>query len=167
MTKLFGSLLILGSALALGFSKSKQLYLRVHHLEQIKRLLIQFSGEVRFGLRPLSETFRRLGTHPGGEVFSLTADSLDLRDGRTAEECFCDAVTESYPFLSNQDKELLCTLGEGLGICDHETQWRIIESVIHNFELREQHAKEIARKNGKLYRGLGLAGGLFLILLLI
>ena len=158
---------MLGAALALGFFQSKQLYLRVRCLEQIRGLLVQFSGEVRFSLRPLSETFRRLGTHPGGEAFSLTADLLDLRDGRSAEECFQESVKKSYPFLLSQDKELLCTLGEGLGICDHDTQWRMIESVIHNFEIREQFAKESAQKNSKLYRGLGLAGGLFLILLLI
>ncbi len=167
MLKFIGALFILFSAFQLGLYQSRRLYKTVQCLEQLKGLLTQFLGEVQFGLRPLPQIFERLGNHPGGEGFALAAHQMNLRDGRSAKSCFCSAIEASYPLLHSEDKETLLSLGEGLGACDHHTQCRLIESVICELEARQQTAREFAAKNGKLYQGLGLTGGLFLILLLL
>lgn len=167
MLKLIGAFFILFSALQLGLLKSRRLHQRVQCLEQLKGLLNQFLGEVQFGLRPLPDIFERLGNQPGGEGFALTAQEMKLRDGRSAGNCFYSAIEASYPLLSQEDKETLLALGEGLGACDNATQCRLIESVIRQLEVRQQSAREFAVKNGRLYQGLGLTGGLFFILLLI
>ncbi len=167
MLKLIGALFILFSALQLGLFQSRRLHQRVQCLGQLNHLLYQFLGEVQFGLRPLPEIFERLGNQSGGEGFALTAQEMKLRDGRSARSCFHLAINASYPLLNQEDKEALLSLGEGLGACDNTTQCRLIESVIRQLEVRQQDAREFAVKNGRLYQGLGLTGGLFLILLLI
>ncbi len=167
MLRLIGAFFILFSALQLGLLKSRRLHQRVQCLEQLMGLLNQFLGEVQFGLRPLPDIFERLGKQSGGEGFALTAQEMKLRDGRSARSCFHSAINASYPLLSQEDKETLLALGEGLGACDNSTQCRLIESVIRRLEVRQQSAREFAVKNGRLYQGLGLTGGLFFILLLI
>lgn len=167
MLKFIGSLLILLATFQLGVSQSRKLHLRVQCLEQLEGLLTQFLGEVQFGLRPLPQIFERLGNQAGGEGFALTAQEMMLRDGRSAKQCFCDSIKKCYPLLNQEDKETLLALGDGLGACDNHTQCRLIESVIRQLEGRQKTAREFALKNGKLYQGLGLTGGLFLILLLI
>ena len=116
---------------------------------------------------PFPKIFERLGNQSGGEGFALAAREMNLRDGRSANSCFCTAIQSAYPLLTQEEKTVLLSLGEGLGTCDHNTQCRLIESVIRELAVKRKLAEEFAAKNGKLYRGLGITGGLFLILLLI
>ncbi|MBE7042769.1 MAG: hypothetical protein E7399_04655 [Ruminococcaceae bacterium] len=167
MFKLIGSCLILFAALKLGILQSHKLSMRVRCLEQLEHLLTRFLGEVQFGLRPLPQIFEKLGSQPGGEGFFLAAQEMSLKDGRTAKSCFCSAIETSYPLLHQEDKEPVLSLGEGLGTCDHDTQCRLIESAIKELSEKRRLAEEYAAKNGKLYQGLGITGGLFLILILI
>ena len=167
MLKLLGTVFILFASLQLGLAKSRKLHARVQCLDRLDSLLVQFLGEIRFGLRPLPEIFEKLGNQPDGEGFALAAKEINLRDGRSAKECFFFAIENSYPLLTNEDKLVLLSLGEGLGACDNATQCRLIESVIEELAVKRRAAQEFAMKNGRLYQGLGITGGLFLILLLI
>lgn len=167
MFKFVGSVCILFSAVRLGAIKSQTLRTRIRYLKLLEHLLILLLGEVQFSLRPLSEIFETLGKQEGGEGFAVAAQEMSLRDGRSAKECFHSAIESAYPFLETEDKNVLLSLGEGLGICDCATQCRIIESVTAAITEQRKRTEEFAFKTIKLYRGLSIAGGFFLILLFL
>ena len=167
MIKLLGCAMVLFSCMQIAAGNCKKLRDRVRCLDRIESLLTVFSGEVRYGMRPLPELFERLGRLEGGLGFARAAQEMSLRDGRGAGDCFCSGFQEAYSVLTEEDLSVLLTLGEGLGACDGETQCRRIESVRERLQVQQKIAQDTAAKNTKLYQGLGLLGGLFLILLLL
>lgn len=167
MHKLIASALVLVASFQIGLGQSRKLTQRVQCLEQLEHLLILFLGQVKFGLRPLGEIFESLGKEDGGEVFLFAFQEMERRDGRSARDCFCSAVNTAYPLLTKEDTAVLLSLGEGLGVSDNQTQCRLIESVMAELTARRKQAQEYAAKNSKLYQGLSITGGLFLILLFL
>lgn len=167
MIKLLGCVMILFACLGIASGGCKRLKERVQTLERLEDLLAVFSGEVRYGMRPLPQLFERLGRMEGGAGFAAASREMELRDGRGAGECFCAGMKEGYPDLPGEDLCVLLTLGEGLGVCDGETQCRQIDAVRERLGVQCEKARETAMKNTRLYQGLGLLGGLFFILLLL
>lgn len=167
MIKLLGCALILFACVRIAACFCRGLKERVQCLDQLDRLLTVFSGEVRYGLRPLPQVFESLGGQAGGEGFARAAEQMNRRDGRSARDCFYAGAQGAYPALTEEDAAILLALGDGLGTCDGDTQCRQIEAVRERLALQRQTAREAAVKNTRLYQGLGLLGGLFLILLLV
>ena len=55
--KIFGGLLLIGSAAAMGFLKAEELKKRVSGLSELKRMMVLLQGELRFHRAILSEAF--------------------------------------------------------------------------------------------------------------
>lgn len=70
-------------------------------------------------------------------------------------------------FLKKEDKEQLKTLGEVLGYLDLEMQLNSLDLYLEQLDLSILEAQEAIRTKRKLYQSLGVAGGIFLILLLL
>ncbi len=157
--------LIFLACLALASEGCGALRRRERCLTELDGLLTAFLGEIRFGMQPLPVLLERMGERPSGGGFQAAAKELAKRDGRSAGECFRAGVGGSYPELTNEDRQVLLALGEGLGNCDRETQCRQIEAVQDRLRTQQLAARERRAKNTRLYWGLGILGGLFLVLL--
>ena len=69
--------------------------------------------------------------------------------------------------LKKGDKEQLGSLGEVLGYLDLEMQLSSIDLYLDQLELCIREAQEAAQTKRKLYQSLGVAGGIFLVILLV
>ena len=69
--------------------------------------------------------------------------------------------------LKREDREQLAGLGEVLGYLDLEMQLSSMELYLEQLELRIREAQEAAQTKQRLYQSLGVAGGIFLVILLV
>ena len=90
-------------------------------------------------------------------------------DGRTFGELWRDQIQKGLAGtkLKREDREQLGVLGESLGYLDLEMQLSSIELYLEQLEIRIRDAQESLTGKQKLYQSLGVAGGIFLVILLL
>lgn len=170
--KIAGSIFILTAAVAFGETKARALAWRVKQLQQFQRSLKLLSTEITFGRTLLPYAFqavaRRLES-PVSELYSLAAAALLSGDERSAREIWDSALAEIYPRASftPADREIVSGLGISLGVSEQEGQLKQIGLTLQHLELALEAARERRRRNEKMWRYLGFAGGAALVILLL
>ena len=172
MLKLAGAILILVSATGIGASYSVDLKKRCRELRILKQMLYMLRGEIKYTKTPLPEAFPRMALRlpePFSSFLERTAEEMAHLDGRPFAELWQDQIRRqlSGTHLKREDKEQLCTLGEVLGYLDLEMQLSAIELYLEQLELGIRNAQETMAAKQKLYQSLGVAGGAFLVILLV
>lgn len=172
MLKFAGACLILVSAAGIGVSFASDLKRRYQELRILKQLVYMLRGEIRYTKTPLSEAFSHISVRipePFGPFLAAVSEEMDKADGR----CFGDIWRElirtrlSQSRLNRTDKERLETLGEVLGYLDLEMQLSAIDLYLEQLEISLREAEGSIGSKQKLYQSLGVAGGIFLVILLI
>ena len=121
---------------------------------------------------PLPEAFTHVSVRlpaPFGLFLSGIADELKKADGRTLSEIW-KAEEQKYIkklHLTRTDLEQLETLGEVLGYLDTEMQLAAIRLYLEQLEQSLAEAQEQMGSRQRLYQSLGIAGGVFLVILLL
>ena len=172
MLKLAGACLILCSAAGIGASYSGDLKWRVRELRIIKQLIYMLQGEIRYAHLPLPEAFTHVSVRlpaPFGLFLAETADELKKADGRTLGEIWKAEEQKHIKklHLTRTDLEQLETLGEVLGYLDTEMQLSAIRLYLEQLEQSLAEAQERMGSRQRLYQSLGIAGGVFLVILLL
>ena len=103
---------------------------------------------------------------PARALFQGCRESLD----RLSREPFSQSwrrLTETLPGLDEEARRALSPLGDTLGRCDWQEQQRRVAAVRGRIETLRAQAEEEQRRQGKVCRALGAAGGSFLVSLLL
>ena len=172
MLKFAGACLILASAAGIGRSFGMDLKKRLQELRALKQLACMLRGEIRYTKSPLPEAFfhiaGRLPAPFAGFLFAV-AKELGKADGRSLGRIWEERIEKdlSASHLSRADKGQLETLGELLGYLDLEMQLSAIDLYLEQLELSIQEAGGSVGQKQRLYQSLGVAGGVFLVILLI
>ena len=172
MLKIVGCILILCCSAGLGAAGSLDLKRHCMELRILKQAVYMLRGEIKYAKAPLPEAFGSLGerlTSPCGEFFSNLEKELALRDGRSLSQVWQEEMKRSLgaTCLGKEEKERLGQLGEGLGYLDLEMQLSTMELYLEQLEGDIARAQEEIQTKQKLYRSLGVAGGIFLVILLV
>lgn len=119
--------------------------------------------------RPMSELWRRLAQGEGFAAFSLVQDTAKMLPGTSFASAFSAAVekAEGEGLLLPPDRQLLLEFAEGCGHTDLAGQQAHIEYYRALLAAREEDARRLWQEKGRMYRVLGLAGGVALALLLM
>ena len=172
MLKLTGSLMVTCSCGALGLWKAAQWKEHLGMLEQLRKMLVLLKGEILYAHAPLGEAFGNVGRKAEGVLARLFL-GVEERIGRQQGELFyviwreeTEACREDM-LLSEREMEELIAFGEHLGYLDLEMQEHTIALYLEQLELRIRESQEAARTKQKLYQSLGVAGGIFLVILLV
>lgn len=170
--KIIGVCLILCSSTAIGFELSRQLKERVEELESIRKLLLMLRGEIKYSHSTLAEAFQAIGRRlksSYGAFLLKAADEMDSMEGQTLaqiwERCVNEELKESA--LKKEDREKLVHLGSQLGYLDTEMQISTIELYLEQVQEEIKNAAESCKRNGRLYRTMGVIAGIFLVILMI
>lgn len=172
MLKLAGALMIIVSAGGIGISCSVDVKRYCMELRLLKQMLYMLRGEIKYTKTPLEEAFLAISVRMP-EPFSLflkrTAEEMENLDGRTFGELWRDQIQKGLAGtkLKREDREQLGVLGEILGYLDLEMQLSSIELYLEQLEIRIRDAQESLTGKQKLYQSLGVAGGIFLVILLL
>jgi stage III sporulation protein AB len=170
--KLVGAGLIIFAAYFMGCQVCSLYQRRVRYLEEIIFALEMFQAEVKYGLTPLPQAFQKIGRKMKQPVGSLFGDfSANLLQGRglSALECWKSALAKRGPelALTAEQMELLERLGSAWGQGDKDGQGRQISFMQEVLRHALDGARKERQKNDKLFRYLGLLGGVTVVLFLL
>ncbi len=171
MLKLFGAVLALAACAGIGFTLARNYTERPRQLRAIESALQMLETEIVYGATPLTEALDHIaaGCEPGINIlFHQTAKELRQAGGCTAGEAWQQALAALFlvSALKNTDIAVLKRLGVSLGLSDRLDQEKHLKLAREQLRQEIKNAEELALKNGRLYRYLGVLGGLALVLIL-
>lgn len=170
MLKLLGSVLLAGGAATLGFSAAAQLERRVRALRTLLGALEVMEREVSFRLTPMPELLSSLAERtpcPVGSFFSHCWSGLEHLGEKRLEEIWDEAL-EAVPMdLDVEERQVLHELGGVLGRYDGEGQREALALARVQLGGCLVRASEERTRLGRVYGALGLAAGMFLVILLL
>ena len=169
--KIIGALLIIGGACTVGISADIRLRRRIECLNAWVSALSIINAEVTCRLSTLPEIMRLLSKR--GDIlstfFSSCADGLSAYDRETFIYIWTRALRASVSItgLLPQDVEILSQVGMTLGRYDSEQQSSELISAQGRLLLAAGEAVREREKKGKIYKALGLTGGIGIVLIFI
>lgn len=172
MLKGIGALLILASAAGIGISFGNDLKGRCMELRLLKQMVYMLRGEIKYTKTPLPEAFSNIAVRmkePFGSFLEEMAKQMGSLESESLGDLWQAQIKAqlSGTHLKKEDKEQLKSLGEVLGYLDLEMQLSSIDLYLEQLELGIREAQEAAQTKQKLYQSLGVAGGIFLVILLV
>lgn len=171
MLRAAGIFLILLGGTGLGFCKSREMSGRQKGLREFIQAAAYLKGAVRCGNTPLPDAFEETAGKLTGiqkAFFQQVARELRCYDSRMPGEIFrgCAEKELKKAGFSEQERDLIASLGGRLGYLDKDMQLRQLdlfaEELLHMTELLE---RELPEKK-KLCQSLGILGGILLGILL-
>lgn len=170
--KLSGAVLIILTAYLFGFNVASAYRSRVLQLEEILMALEMYLTEINYGLTPLPQAFLNIGKRikePAGSLFVDAARLMLQNKGLSACDCWESAVGKNTPALDLLvgDLELVKKLGFIWGKSDKSGQLRQVAFIQELLRQALREAQKNQQKNDKIWKYLGLLGGMTLVIFLL
>ena len=161
MTALLGKTLLFAGCTAFGLLRGSRLRQRTACLGEFRRTLAGLARELAFSLRPVSDLMAsaEAGTQGPTAAFFRTCRRRFAEGGQ-------ESWAESWTAALEQVALPLQEAGDVLGRYDGESQRQALEGLLRGLEGQAAEAAETARRLCRVYLALGLAAGLFCLILL-
>lgn len=170
--RVLGMAVVLLASCGLGFRISYELIYRMEDLQQIKRVIIMLRGEIKYANAPLTEALSSIAFRvaaPWKELLKEITETMEACDGETFASIF-QTVQKKYldgTSLLPSDISRLADFGANLGYLDKEMQIRNIDLYLEELEEQMKEAGEKVEKNSKLYRIMGMAVGVLILIIIL
>lgn len=169
LLKIVGSFIVFISCSLLGYTHAKTYAKRPEELKVLQTLLQIFENEISFLSNVLKDAFEKVASCTDSSVavfFEVAVENLS--DGLCASEAWTKAVKENIykTNLNSEDENIIISFGKMLGSSDLEGQIKNIRLTVNQLKIQEQKAEELRSKNERMYKNLGILGGLAIIILL-
>ena len=170
--KIAGSLIVILSCTFLGAVLSTDCRKRPQQLRELQSMLQMFENQISYLSDVIAEVFMRIGKvsrSEAGLFFSGTVEILNEGRNRSASQAWEQAVIQNIKrtALNKEDEEILLTFGKILGCTDLEGQVKNIRLALDQLKHQEVKAEVNRSKNEKMYRSLGILGGIAVVIVLI
>lgn len=169
MVRLMGAVLVAAGCAWVGFQVSEGMRRRVAELRELARGLALVERELELWAPPLPQLMERAAAHSRGaaqRLFRACYQGLDRLDREDFPTLWRRLVEEERSWRG-EERELLVPLGELLGRYDGPAQRDGVAAVRARLEELADRAQADCRRQGRVYRALGLSGGAFLVILLL
>lgn len=172
MLKLIGSILVLLVSSSIGFQMASRCQGRPRHLRQIISCLGSLRSHIIYACLPLHEAVAQCTNGTNGPVavfFQKVADMLEKNGSLTPQEIIRNILNEMQGtlMLKSPEIEVLHVLGGNLGVMNCREQEKYLLMVIEQLEQFENEAIRLRDLNTKMYRYLGVCGGLAIVIILV
>lgn len=172
MFRIVGCLLIIAAGTGLGFSESLRLSERICTLEMLLQMVICLKGEISSGNASLPDAFCGTAGRMNGkyrEFLINAANRMKAGNGEKLSQICreCAEASLKKSCLTHGEKDAFFSVGEYLGYMDLEMQMKQLSLYEKNLEEDISRLKEEASRKKRLYRSLGILGGLLLAVLLV
>ena len=161
MLKLTGGFLIILAASLLGGCLAWEQDRICQEMRYLQGLMLRLRGELWYSRTMLPDIFRRLA----GEM----ADRMCRKDGGNLVEIWSQGVeihlTENM--IPEKERQRLMELGSFLGHADIEMQIRYLDCYLEEFAYAIKERQSMLGEKKKLYRSLGVIGGILIAVMLI
>lgn len=165
-------ILILLAGVGIGWLKAKTYENRVYHLQELITTLKILESEMKYRLDPLPDLFIRVSSIKAGMSSTLLETAgrlLKIQISQDFAECWKEAVEVAYQesALNKEDKRILTDLGIELGKTDMQSQSGMFLRTFTLLESQAEEAIEEKKTKGRMYKSLGPAIGILVVILLI
>ncbi|WP_099466917.1 stage III sporulation protein AB [Konateibacter massiliensis] len=172
MIKLAGSALIIFATTGIGFTAGRDLKIRLDNLRYIKKLMLMLRGEIQYLKAPLGEAFFNVGKRaraPFDLFFDRIAQEIESLECESFYAIWCKHIDEelSQIKLTKPDCQTLKRVGEHLGYMDKEMQLGMIDLYVEQLEEEIKLSKENIDEKIRVYHCLGVAAGIFAVLIIL
>ena len=171
MLSALGAVLIIGATAALGFSSMWRMGARVKILTGLITALETMKSEVCDRLTPIPELLEQLAREadaPVDRFFQRVAEQMGTIGLRSFYLIWKTAVENSGDLeLLEAEKQTLIDLGRSLGRYDTEQQREAFSYAHRRLETYLRRAEEDRAKGGRVHAVLGIAVGVFVVIILM
>jgi len=167
--RVLGMVLTLAASAALGLYLSSLAKFRQQDLLEFKKALLILKSEIEYIAAPLPEAISNIASrtsNPVSKIFTHFAQSLrDNDEGETAYQLWIEAIQahKKESFLKKGDWELIEGFGKTLGYLDKQMQIDSIKFTTDYLDSQVAELQAVGDKNQKMYRSLGVIGGILLL----
>lgn len=170
--KIIGIIMILLSGTGIGFKSSENLIRQNNQLKKLRTMLVILRGEIKYNNSIMSQAFRNVSgrvEEPFREFLTYVADNLDKYEGKPVSEIWEMGIKDklSISMLSKKHLEKLKDLGKTLGFLDMEMQLSYIDILTGELSKDIEENTIKMKDNCKLYRALGVMGGILVVLIIV
>ncbi len=158
---------IMVASTLLGILFSKKYSNREKELKEMKSALNIFATKIKFTYEPIPNVFLEIANKIEGNVGQIFARASNRMKEENAGDAWANAFTDVPNNLTKEDITILSNLGRLLGQTDVEGQISEIEVVVQFLDTQLEQAKQEKIRNEKMYRTLGIVGGLTIAIILI
>lgn len=119
--------------------------------------------------QPMDDLWRRLAQSEAFAAFDMVRDTVDRLGDAPFAAAFAAALEKAAKegVLLPADRQLLEEFGRGCGRTDLQGQQAHIAYYRDRLSQQEEQARRVYEEKGRVYRVLGLTGGVALMLLLM
>lgn len=172
MIKFILCILIIFAGIGTGQLKARTYDNRISHLQDFITTLKILESEMKYRLDPLPEVFIRISKMKVGMAAILFEKTFQLlKTGFTHDFACCwnEAVRTVYKdsSLTESDIQIICDLGIDLGKTDMGSQYSLFSRTFSLLEEQVAEANEEKRTKGKMYKSLGAAVGVLVVIVLV
>jgi stage III sporulation protein AB len=125
-------------------------------------LLESMAVQIRYRALPLGDLFNSLGD---GAFMKAVREEADSPHGANYRRSWNRAAEEL--FTLDEDREILCSVGNALGSSDTAGQLAMLELNRELLQSRLREAAEASSRKGAMYRSVGLLTGLGLAIVVM
>ena len=169
--RIMGMIFTIAASAALGFYLSNLGKFRLQDLQEIKKALLILRSEIEYVATPLPEAMANIGKRtslPVSKIFNHFAENLRSNDsGDSAYHLWLAAIDahKKETFLKDEDWEVVENFGKTLGYLDKQMQIETIKLTTDYINSQAAGLQEDNSKNQRMYRSLGLIGGVLLLVI--
>jgi len=168
---IIGAIALIAGCAALGFYYAAKEGFRIQDLQEFKKALMILSSEIEHLRAPLPIACANIAKRtkePVSEVFAQFSKLLTENEGETAYQLWSQALDEQKKgtYLAAEDWDVLESFGKTLGYLDKQMQQSAITVTIDYINEKTTSLQTQSDKNRRMYRSLGVIGGLLLVVLL-
>ena len=160
-------LLIFWTISRIGVKIANKYVARANNLKQIKRALKILEAKITYTYDMLPDLFYEITEKTKGPVSNLFKNTGDRMHLEFAGEAWENAIDNSDMELTDEDKDVLKSLGKLLGTTDMDGQLNQLNLVNCFLDEQIKEATKSKEKNCVMYRKLGIIVGLAVIIVLI
>ena len=170
MIRVLGGILVAASCAGLGMLQGKKLTNRILHLKAMIRIAAFLEGEISFAKSTLPEALKEISGRTQ-EPFSGFLAAVSRRLGEHPGERFSHILRQEMEHylrqteLTEEDLEEFYRAASDLGYLDKNMQVHILASYRRDQEEKVQRLTGELPQKLKLFRSLGILGGIFLVIL--
>lgn len=170
--KIAGSVLVITATTLLGMGKAAELKNRYVQMEYLRQLFCQIQSEIRYARTPLGEIFSGIGgqaEEPYRTWLLKMSREMEKKDENTFSAIWAQGVRRylADSGLAGEDILRLAEFGSRFGSADAQLQIKTIELYLSQLSFTMSELQRESGTKAKLYRCLGVMGGMLIAVMLL
>lgn len=176
-----GILIMAAAAIAAGFMAADRWKEQLEILQRFRQMIYHLKGQILYANATLPEALAEVGERfqaghenneeylqEPGKLFIRVCKRMEQDDGAAFSDIWQEEIAklpDDFPMRSS-DREKLAAVGKNLGYADSAMQERTLLFYLEQTDDSIEYLKKELENRTKLYRSLGMAAGLFIMIVL-